>query len=393
MMPSKHLLLTLFVIILLPSSTFIVHGAKNDVKVLQPPEVAKEAAVAAQDAALMGKLLPLISNLFARKGGLSFQQVFKAVTDLVDERELAVFAIAGWGLVPFTQSIYEMIHAKGISRIVDDDEEEEMLDDKRNVSKFREAYEYMTPWRYQSKNCIQQIRGGADRITITEATGKQQKHKVVVPFKETFAYQSVELISQSSKIGLSVIAVDVVSMISRVMGYNPWNIMEKISRIFSKVAYTGLITLRLCVLKRYLLAKAFGKFRESDEGKMNVIDNLVDGVFYLVGMFYLLNYLEVYTGIAIKSLFSIGATGTLVFGLASKDVASQIIGGLTLHLSDKIFVGDDVRFYDGTQGKIEKMGWFETMIRNSDELVVGIPNTQVRALCTVYCVLMIVVGR
>mmetsp|Transcript_15824 Transcript_15824/g.34086 ORF Transcript_15824/g.34086 Transcript_15824/m.34086 type:complete len:211 (+) Transcript_15824:1040-1672(+) len=93
-------------------------------------------------------------------------------------------------------------------------------------------------------------------------------------------------------------------------------------------------------------------------------------------MFYLLNYLEVYTGIAIKSLFSIGATGTLVFGLASKDVASQIIGGLTLHLSDKIFVGDDVRFYDGTQGKIEKMGWFETMIRNSDELVVGIPNTQ-----------------
>ena len=27
--------------------------------------------------------------------------------------------------------------------------------------------------------------------------------------------------------------------------------------------------------------------------------------------------------------------------------------------------GDDVRFADGTSGKIEKMGWFETMIRNS----------------------------
>ena len=40
--------------------------------------------------------------------------------------------------------------------------------------------------------------------------------------------------------------------------------------------------------------------------------------------------------------------------------------------------GDDVRFSDGTSGKIEKLGWFETMIRNSDELVVGIPNTQVR---------------
>lgn len=38
-----------------------------------------------------------------------------------------------------------------------------------------------------------------------------------------------------------------------------------------------------------------------------------------------------------QSLFSIGATGTLVFGLASKDLAAQLISGLTLHLSDKMF--------------------------------------------------------
>lgn len=39
----------------------------------------------------------------------------------------------------------------------------------------------------------------------------------------------------------------------------------------------------------------------------------------------------------LKSLFSVGATGTLVFGLASKDVAAQLISGLTLHLSDKMY--------------------------------------------------------
>ena len=66
-----------------------------------------------------------------------------------------------------------------------------------------------------------------------------------------------------------------------------------------------------------------------------------------------------------KSIFSVGATSTLVFGLASKDIATQLISGLTLHLSDKMFEGDDVRFHDGTSGKIQNMGWFETMIRNS----------------------------
>ena len=58
------------------------------------------------------------------------------------------------------------------------------------------------------------------------------------------------------------------------------------------------------------------------------------------------------------------------------------MSGLTLHLSEKMYEGDSVRFSDGTSGNIEKMGWFETMIRNSDELVVGIPNTEVRYMYT-----------
>lgn len=116
-------------------------------------------------------------------------------------------------------------------------------------------------------------------------------------------------------------------------------------------------------------------------------------------------------------MFSVGATGTLIFGLASKDIASQVMNGLTLFLSEKMyevrnyiqvpkpqhctficlkaviifvpmchqsFQGDEVRFSDGTGGIIVKMGWLETMIRNSDELVVGIPNTEVNIK---YCLL------
>lgn len=174
----------------------------------------------------------------------------------------------------------------------------------------------------------------------------------------------------------------------------------------------------------------------SDMGKMEVVDNLSDGIFYLAWTLYMLNYFRVETGIAVMSLFSIGATGTLVsmmwklyisvlfctlfngcclliwqvLGLASKDIASQVLSGIFLHMSNKMFEvccsdiarwwvilqmqfligfspyihchtssqGDTVRFSDGTSGKIENMGWFETYIRNSDELVVAYPNSQVR---------------
>jgi small-conductance mechanosensitive channel len=63
-----------------------------------------------------------------------------------------------------------------------------------------------------------------------------------------------------------------------------------------------------------------------------------------------------------QSLFSVGATGTILFGLASKDIASQTMAGLSLHLSEKMYEGDKVRFSDGTNGVIIRMGWFETMV-------------------------------
>eukprot|EP01082_Thalassiosira_pseudonana_P006987 g15034.t1 g15034 contig21:414159-415337(-) len=169
------------------------------------------------------------------------------------------------------------------------------------------------------------------------------------------------------------------------MGYNYGGLMGNAPRIFSKVVITGWIASRLSVFKRYFLKRAlpdadgnaFDFASEvEDMGKLNVVDNLLNGVLYTLWLLHLLDFLEVETGFAVKSLFSLGATGTLVFGLASKDLASQLISGLTLHLSEKMYEGDDVRFSDGTTGKITQMGWMETAIRNSDELTVRIPNTE-----------------
>ena len=156
---------------------------------------------------------------------------------------------------------------------------------------------------------------------------EDQKHGKMKPFKETRIHNVLEYIGQASKIGFSVIIVDCTTLILRMMGYNPYNIMEHVSRVFSKCAYTGWVLVRISILKRYLLGKSFGKFQllllslllssfglithvvfcvsstGSDLGKMNVVDNLADGVLYLVFLFYMLNYLEVQTGLAVKVRF------------------------------------------------------------------------------------------
>ena len=158
--------------------------------------------------------------------GLPVGKVFKAVTDIVDEREMALFATIGWGLVPATEKVYELYANVTGRGILEEGEEEEVEnDDTSSKSKLGGLF----------------MKG-------TEVEGVKQKPKMK-SFKSTGLYQIVDHIGQASKIGFSVVIVDVAALIGRMLGYNPGNIMSNVSRIFSKVAYSGWMVLRLSLLK------------------------------------------------------------------------------------------------------------------------------------------------
>lgn len=175
---------------------------------------------------------------------------------------MALFATVGWGLVPITQKLYEMyadVTGRGLREAENEEAEPGVgAGAPAKKSKIREAYEVITPWDDEKL---------ADRITGKEKSPdeieKREKRKML-QFKNTKLFQVVDHASQASQIGLSVIVVDIVTLITRMMGYNPWTIMDveglSLSRIFSKVAYSGWITLRLSSLKRYFLKKTFGKY-------------------------------------------------------------------------------------------------------------------------------------
>jgi hypothetical protein len=231
-------------------------------------------------------------------GGRTLGQVFRDAYDLLHEGEIAIFALLGWALVPLSENFYELCANATLGAQLDDEGGCIIAADTDGMVEFesavpRETYVELTPWDDDKVN---------DRIHVEgKGTDKPQPPRgkvsrgMIVPFRKTRLFHVVDHISQASKIGLSVIAVDYVALVARKFGYNPWGIMEGISRIFSKVVFTGWVAYRFKLLKSYV----FDSVIPGDRGKLHVFDQLLDGLICLGWVFSMLNYLEVQTGIAI----------------------------------------------------------------------------------------------
>jgi small-conductance mechanosensitive channel len=82
-------------------------------------------------------------------------------------------------------------------------------------------------------------------------------------------------------------------------------------------------------------------------------------------------------GMALQGIFAFGSVGTLVFSLASKGIATQLMHGVLLASSDRIYEGDSILLNKSKfSGTVHKLGWVETIIRGSDDIIVTIPNDE-----------------
>ena len=70
-----------------------------------------------------------------------------------------------------------------------------------------------------------------------------------------------------------------------------------------------------------------------------------------------------------------GSIGTLVFTLASQGIAKQLLYGILLSASDRIYEGDNILLGKSKfSGTVAKLGWVETVVRGSDEVMLTISN-------------------
>jgi small-conductance mechanosensitive channel len=199
---------------------------------------------------------------------------------------------------------------------------------------------------------------------------RKRKH----PYNESYIYQLANHVSQAARIALIVYAVDLVVVVLNTLGFTYFHVGQ-VSQAFAKIIYVAWASQRLSVFKRHILSQAVS--RKPDKlGRVSMIDHLVDGLIYICTGLFLLDILNVELGVGFTSVFAFGSVGTLVIGLATKEIAAMFVSGLTLTTSNRISEGDDVTFGDGTNGTIQKIGWMQTTLRNYDEMIEVVPNSE-----------------
>lgn len=193
-------------------------------------------------------------------------------------------------------------------------------------------------------------------------------------FRETYLYYAVDCVSQMVKIVVIVYIADVNYIILRGLGFDIGQTMN-LGATVGKVAYTIWTVRQLKTFKRYILSKAVDR-SPNKLGKYVLYDHLSDFFVYVSAAMFICDILSVEVGTGLTSVFAFGSMGTFAFSMGSKDLCAQLLSGLVISTSDKFLVGDSIKLGDGTAGIVDKIGWFDTVIRGYDNICIKIPNSQ-----------------
>lgn len=148
------------------------------------------------------------------------------------------------------------------------------------------------------------------------------------------------------------------------------NILAESGPSIATVVWLGLT---IANIKRTLLLQSVSGL---SLGRVSLYNSLIDFVLVLVSSVLILDLLDIDVGMGLESVFAAGGVGALVFSLASKDLAEQIVGGFAIQAWDAFEVGDCIQLGDGTEGVVRKIGLVETQIVGYDHVPIRIPNAQ-----------------
>jgi small-conductance mechanosensitive channel len=212
-----------------------------------------------------------------------------------------------------------------------------------------------------------------NKRTVVQTTARTRSHHhQYSSFRSTKAYHVVDTLSQIAKLAMLVYLVDMIKIFLLGAGFHiPRH--ANLTHAFSYILYMAWATKRVSALKRYMLCQITGE----EEGRLQVINRLLDAGLFLVAGFLILDILELELGLAMRGVVAFGSVGTLVFSLASKDIVSNLLQGIVLSASDQLYEGDNVQLLkSGFSGTVAKMGWLETAVRRSDDIMVTINNAE-----------------
>lgn len=192
-------------------------------------------------------------------------------------------------------------------------------------------------------------------------------------FEKSPAYVMATLVQQAARIAVLVYLVDIIQLVCISFGFEFCK-LGNMPHAFAQSTYTAWFAILAARAKKHWIHVYISQHPET-YGRMKIVNRFANAAIIVIATVIILNVLKLKMGLATNSFLALGSVGTLTLGLASKDLATQIMNGLLLASSDNIYEGDQVQFGNGLKGTIVSLGWLETVLRGNDEVLISVPNT------------------
>jgi hypothetical protein len=170
-----------------------------------------------------------------------------------------------------------------------------------------------------------------------QLSSKKCIEEPVDDYLNSLTYVTARMLQQVARLAALVYCFDCILVVGQVLGFeiapdgNP-------STQFAKILYSTWAFFTLKEFKRYLLGVAINR-KPNKLGKAAVCDRVIDVLIYSSWVLNTMDTINFQVGPGLGSLFAFGGLGTFVFGMASKDMAAQIVSGITLTTSEKFHIG------------------------------------------------------
>jgi len=296
---------------------------------------------------LAGKIKPHLSKLYVEpsKWNVIGQELMYAI-DLVDVVLLFVLSVCA---VPIGRILYQ-------------------------ASSYTSKSSYLAKTSFDSPKKTSSNGSPGTHLTEKDIRLDDEDNYLEDPYESSTIYAIAHLVQQVARLAAIVYWFDCALVVLQVMGFSITALKDP-SGDFTKCLFTTWGCFQLMRVKRFLLGEAIQ--RKPDQlGKVVVFDRIVDVLIYLALSLAIMDTIQFQIGPGLGSLFAFGGLGTFIFGMASKDIASHIVSGISVTTSEKFHVGEDIQLGDSTRGIVEKMGWLYTELRGQDEVIIKIPNNQ-----------------
>uniref|UniRef100_A0A7S0TAV2 Mechanosensitive ion channel MscS domain-containing protein n=1 Tax=Pseudo-nitzschia delicatissima TaxID=44447 RepID=A0A7S0TAV2_9STRA len=195
------------------------------------------------------------------------------------------------------------------------------------------------------------------------------------PYKGSRASKVIETIVEAARLLLLVGAFDIGKTTVECLGLR-FPKSETLTQVFGWGIFLFWGFRRVGRFKLFVLKKTMAHTDLiKDPRRLYFIDRLMDYALVFFGIFAFYEVLEIEMGYSGQSLLAAFSFGTAAIALATKEIITNFLNGVILSASDRIFVGDYISM-QGDIKRVSKLGWLETKLQGSDDILYTVPNTE-----------------